>query len=88
MPAASAAARSNARQKYSFPSVLNYIYNLKNHLQSCTANLSTFGRKTIAIHNKPVKGPGGCIGEIAKKEAIALLNTLRYEKEPIPAISA
>ena len=60
----------------------------KNHLQSCAANLTTFGRKTTGIHNKPVKGPGGCIGEIAKKEAMALLNTLRYEKEPIPVISA
>ena len=65
-------------------------YNLTNHLQSCAAYLSTFGRKTIAlaIHNKLVKGPRGCIGEIAKKEAIALYNTLRYEKEPIPVISA
>ena len=65
-------------------------YNLKNHFQSCASNLSTFGRKTIAIHNMPVsvKGPGGCIGETGKKEAIALWNTLRYEKEPIPVISA
>ena len=40
--------------------------NLTNHLQSCAANLSTFGRKIIAIHNKPVKSPGGCIGERKK----------------------
>ena len=33
------------------------------------------------IHNKPAKGPGGCIGETAKKEAMALWNILRYEKD-------
>ena len=38
-------------------------------------------RKTIAIHKKLVKGLGGCTDEIAKEEAIALWNTLRYEKK-------
>ena len=33
------------------------------------------------IHNTPAKGPGGCIWEIAKKEAMALWNILRYEKD-------
>jgi len=33
------------------------------------------------IHNKPDKGPGGFVSETAKKEAIALWNILRYEKD-------
>ena len=33
------------------------------------------------IHNKPAKGPGGFVSETAKKEAIALWNILRYEKD-------